>query len=170
MKSLLGKEIEVCFKSSKDNINGEIRGILIEVTDSEIYIQNMEINKPFVWLVPRENIKCCIISSLPPEDKVIVGDPSIIQEKAEVVKENILEVYVNAELIVEIPVPPMFALDAWNESIDYYPGKVYIEVEEENKVDNTFSMNKDITTEYLNPSEMVARLDSFLKKDAKWIN
>ena len=53
-------------------------------------------------------------------------------------------------------------------AIDYYPGKVYIEIERDKVSEaqsNTFSMSKDLTTEYLNPSEMVMRFNSFLKKE-----
>jgi hypothetical protein len=200
VKNLIGNEIDVCFKSSTNSTSGDIRGILLEVTDSEIYVQNTEINNPFVWVIPRDNVKCYIISSLPSINKLICQNQTIednVQEIAqnEIIppqQENILEIYINNELATTIPVPPTFKLDVWNEnimrilignpdvkallagkiqkSIDYYPGKVYIDIESEKSIVgqiNTFSMSKDITTEYLNPSEMVTRFNSFLKKDSK---
>jgi len=101
-----------------------------------------------------------------------------------------LSVFVNNNQIAHIPVPPTFNLEQWNDniyrvvignpdvrqflagkvqkSIEYRPGKVYIETTEvqppsqlpEREHENTFSMGGSPMTEYLNPSQMVTRLNS----------
>ena len=190
MKNLIGTDIEVYLKCS-NNAEYDVRGILIEVTEKELYVQQGKINHS-IFVIPRDNVKYCAISSLPVETKVIQQTESVGMEENPI-PDNVLEVYINNELATEIPLPPTFKLDVWNDnimrviggnpdvkmilagrtqkSIDYCPGKVYIEtVGGEKAVNsdvNTFSMSKDITTEYLNPAEMVTRFNQFLKKDDK---
>jgi hypothetical protein len=62
------------------------------------------------------------------------------------------------------------------QSISYWPGEVYIEVSEEtveepmpqdNDEQNSFSMGGDIAQQFLNPSQMVMRLNSVTKKGKK---
>lgn len=99
-----------------------------------------------------------------------------------------LNVYVNKQQVASIPVPPTFPIHEWNENIlrvimgnpevkaslagkvqkeiEYYPGEVYITIE--NIVppsqmpdvlnENTFQMGGQPTTEFLNPVQMAQRL------------
>jgi len=202
MKTLIGSDIEIYLKSTDDNSVSDIGGILIDVTESELFVQHPDVGQSCVWVIPRDNIKYCKISSLPVGNKMITyNEPVQQQEKAirgKDIQENCLNVFVNSALTASIPVPPTFNLSVWNDSIirvmagnpdvkaalsnkiqksiDYFPGEVYICAEDEKEIvieeasdekENNFSMSmgKNITTEYLNPSEMVMRFNSFLKKD-----
>lgn len=201
MKILIGNEIDVYLKSSNCNTVPDVGGILIEVTDGELFVQGA--GTTMIWVIPRDNIKYCTILTMSTGDRIITKHE---EQKKEISKQenNLqceqfdtthLKVHVNGELIADIPVPPTFNMSRWHEgimrtymgnpdvmqflvnkiqkSINYYPGKVYIEAEEEiveeNKskescAQNTFAMGADITTTYLTPTEMILRLDSLKGK------
>jgi len=109
-----------------------------------------------------------------------------------------LKVYINKEFFIDIPVPPTFNLSNFSDdimrvymgnpdvhcylankiqkSIEYYPGEVYIEIEDivpeeitdetvvSNKIPNTFSMGGGkIATKYMDPKEVLAMLENGLK-------
>ena len=192
MKTLIGSDIAVYLKSTEIDAFGDVIGILLEVTESELYVQKCNCTNKCIYIIPRDNVKYCTVASLPADNKIIYQEQPHLQEEQETLTalDHVIEVYINNELATTIPVPPTFSLDRWNENImrvlagnadvkvllagkkqkaiDYYPGKVYIEIERDKVSEaqsNTFSMSKDLTTEYLNPSEMVMRFNSFLKKE-----
>lgn len=131
-----------------------------------------------------------------PEHIVLKKEETNILEQ----QEAYLTVFINKEQVAHIPVPPTFNLSKWNDNIlrvamgnpdvrallankvqrtvEYWPGKVYIEVTEEfaeeqlepNITDNdqnSFSMGGDITKQFLNPSQMILKLNSVATRGKK---
>ena len=131
MKSLIGNNIEVYLKSTDGNAT-EIYGILIEVTESELYVQCANINKSFVWVVPRDNVKYCTIPSMPMGDRMIntyreperqveeeqeaEQEPEEQEEPPEP-EEKCLTVFIDGDMLVSIPVPPTFNISTWSDNI-----------------------------------------------------
>lgn len=189
MKKLIGNVINVFLKSSEE-IDPIVSGILLDVDSDTIYVHSA-VNEN-LFAVPISNISHCTSDNMPKGERKIVDDhiqqPSIIKNDSKEDTINNLDIFINNNIITSIPVPPTFKLDTWNEnivrifmgnqdvrtalsgrtqkSINYYPGKVYIEVEDvippsqlpDGNVSNTFAMG-GASTEFLNPSQMVARLN-----------
>ncbi|KKM89099.1 hypothetical protein LCGC14_1252100 [marine sediment metagenome] len=120
-------------------------------------------------------------------EQVETPDPQAQPQQKQSVIDR-LNVYVNKQQVASIPVPPTFPIHEWNENIlrvimgnpevkaslagkvqkeiEYYPGEVYITIE--NIVppsqmpdvlnENTFQMGGQPTTEFLNPVQMAQRL------------
>lgn len=112
---------------------------------------------------------------------------SVVDQPKEVVIDR-LNTYINGNCIASIPIPPTFPVDQWNDkimkvvmgnpevraavigkvqkSIEYFPGEVYIEIDEvvppsqvPETGSNTFEMDGSPIAENLNPSQMVGRLN-----------
>jgi hypothetical protein len=206
MKKLIGSEIVVYLKSSDSSL-GDVFGLMIDTDDESIYLQGLGMTPSKIYAVPKCNVKYCTAAeaALHIDDSIttsrLIAEKSM--EREEIIQEpasdNTLDVFVNKELIVSIPVPPTFKLAEFNdnimkvimgnpdvhyvlkdmvqESIDYYPGKVYInakaiQVEPQGQYSqqNTFAMSSggpgsgDISKQFFNPSQMITRLNSSLKK------
>jgi hypothetical protein len=116
----------------------------------------------------------------------------VIIEKPRKAVINRLNTFVNGDCIASIPIPPTFPVDQWNDkimkvvmgnpevrsavtgkvqkSIEYFPGEVYIEIDEvvpPSQIpeigSNTFEMDGSPITENLNPSQMIGRLNKTVK-------
>lgn len=212
MKKAIGSEVWVYLRSSANTV-GDIFGLLVDVDDDSLYIQSFDTNNQIAYIIPRDNVKYCTTSVLPSANLAIdPGEPKsqqdatshiIQQAKQEEPKPDHIDVFVNKALVANIPVPPTFNLDVWNESImrvimgnpdmramlanriqkslEYWPGEVYIELTEEEPqelqpeieepVGNSFSMTdggqKDITTKFVNPSQMITRLNAAVTRGKK---
>jgi hypothetical protein len=210
MKRIVGNEVGVFLKSSIGS-DWDIFGILIDVTEDSLYIQCSDTNSPEIYIVPRDNVKYCTTKYLPSVERIISkttvnSQPEIVCETKEEKQPDSLDVYINSNMIAKIPVPPTFNLSVCSDdiiriimgnpevilslggkmqkSLEYYPGKVYIEVDEENIeqivdkqiVDtkenisnnrNTFVMSGDAATQFLNPSQMISRLNAAANRGKK---
>lgn len=211
MKKVIGNEVWVFLRSSIGTI-GDIFGLLVDVDDESLYVQNFDANNPTVFIVPRDNVKYCTTTSLPSTsltldavEKQFRQEPiEHLQTKQEELKPQALNIYINKEHIASIPVPPTFNLETWNEnimriimgnpdiriilankiqkSVEYWPGEVYIELTDEDtstelqqnneqQDQNSFSMSNgpggDITTKFVNPSQMISRLNSVASRGRK---
>lgn len=185
MKKIIGNEVKVILKN--DDI-ANIYGILIDVTDDSIYVQEGA-GAENVYAIPRENVLYCLTDRVAPYRQILSQDdvknirmnnvPHAVQQ---------IDVYVNDHIVANIPVPKNLRVDTWNDGIadlianntdvqnalagkvhkqlDYYPGEVYILVEDivppsqMPERPNTFSMNAGGSpmTEFLSPVEMAQRL------------
>ncbi|MFA5023375.1 MAG: hypothetical protein WC523_00260 [Patescibacteria group bacterium] len=194
MKNLIGNMIEVHLKSS-DKDESSIYGILIEVTEGELYVQNSETT--YIWVIPRDNVKYCTISSLPLENKIISKHenrqekqplgPTPQPPKNQLSHDNILNIFVNNDKITSIFLPPSLDISVWNDtianilasnidvknaltnrtqkSIDYYPGEVYINTDEVVETAQNTFSMNDFMSKELSPSELITRVQGFKKKE-----
>lgn len=181
MKRLIGCAVRVYLDAVKDV---SIYGVLMDVTSESAYIEN----NTETFIVPRQKVLYCTIENSSPAEQQVQRDPPAPSPEK-------LSVYINKEHITDIPVPPTFPLDKWSENIfkvaignpdvrsllagkiqravDYYPGEVYITVEdpqypiaEHQAQNNSFAMSfgGSPEAEFLNPSQMVARLQNTSSK------
>lgn len=205
MRELIGNHIGVVLKRGKRNTDCDLYGILVDVAESNLYIQSTD-DYEQIFVVPRNNVEYCVTNKMPAKTREFIeqsgaftGQPDSYPDADE--KDEYIEairVFINKDLVAEIAIPPTFPVDKWNDhiygivmrnhdvkvalagkvqkAIEYFPGKVYIETSEvqpmsqlpdEQPYANTFSMGGDPAREYVNPSQMVARLNSMVKKGNK---
>lgn len=167
MKRIIGNKVKVFLKGSEKCTAGDIYGLLIDVTEDNLYVQGHPEN-PDIFVIPRENVCFCTTHGLPSDERQVVTTsshhqmprsqpqsrpqetrPIRVDEPVHAIDR--LRVFVNEEMIAEIPVPPTFPIAQWNDKImkvisgnpdvrsslagkiqrglEYYPGEVYIEVE-----------------------------------------
>lgn len=206
MRLMIGNEIWVFLKKEYiNNTFGDILGLLIEVTDDSLYVQSLDESRTHIFVIPRENVAYCTTDEFPKAERNIArGQPTVghapssyEQQEAPVQQEqpqqqepviDRLNVYVNKQKVVSIPVPPTFPIHEWSEKIlraimgnpevkaslagkvqkeiEYSPGEVYITIEDvvppsqmpDALSENTFQMGGQPTTEFLNPLQMAQRL------------
>ena len=130
---MIGNEIWVFLKKEYLGNNGDIFGLLIEVTDDSLYVQSLDESRIHISVVPRENVAYCTTDKFPQDERHIVRgrttavpsapveDPAPIpqmqlqQEQTPVIDR--LNVYVNKQQVASIPVPPTFPIHEWSEKI-----------------------------------------------------
>lgn len=156
MHKIIGNEVTIFLKGS-ENILGDMSGVLLDVSEEGLYIQEAHGGKTFI--IPRDNISYVTTDKIFPQRQILGDDAQ--QQYQEVPQEpqyqepvpssiDKLTVYVNKQHVATIPIPPTFRVDVWNENIlrvlmgnpevqnaiagkvqkglEYYPGEVYIEV------------------------------------------
>jgi len=158
MHKIIGNNIAIFLKEAENGLIGDITGILVDVSEENIYIQD-SMNGSKVFIVPRENILYCTTDKITSQKRIIDEQDNIqqYQEKSYPTQQQYqapideINVYVNKQHIVSIPIPPTFRVDVWNDNIlrvlmgnsevqgalagkvqkglEYYPGEVYIEVD-----------------------------------------
>jgi hypothetical protein len=197
MQKLIGNEVWIFLKKESINMNfGDIFGLMTDADDDSLYVQSFDKDNIKIYAVPRENVAFCTTHEpLQSERQVIVNSPTVPVETKTTPQQqqdpiiDRLNVYVNKLQVASLPIPPTFPVHEWNEkilraimgnpevkqalagkiqnSIEYYPGEVYISIDEvvppsqmpeQPQDQNTFSMGGSPTTEYLNPSQMAQRL------------
>jgi len=200
MRKIIGNEIFVFLKTSSGDV-WDFSGLLIDVTEESLYIRG-DISDSRIYIVPRNNVDYCITDEMPSAERTVVAKnsqpESIVAEQSQ--QPSTLEVYINKEKVTSIPVPPTFNLMAWHDgimrvimgnpdvksllagkkqkSLEYYPGEVYIDIEDgyapescPNSTDtpNTFVMGEggDPATDFMNPLQMVTRLQNTTKEKGK---
>lgn len=143
MEQLIGNKIYVSLKDRDETLSG----LLIHVEEHYVYIQ-MEGSTHF-YVVPKDNVSYYVSDRLPKVSRVLpdTGRQTGV-ETEEPPKPTSLEVYINTDLVANIPVPPTFNLDKFSDdtmkvvlgnpdvqailagrpqkSLEYSPGKVYI--------------------------------------------
>lgn len=187
MRKIIGNEICVFLKTSDD----DIVGLLVDVTEDELYLRDVsEMSR--LYIVPRENVKYCTTDVLPTSERTL--PPPENRPQQNVTEENLrfLEVFVDGHPVANIPVHPTFRLDEWHDgivqvvlgcpdvqvavagkvqkSIEYSPGKVYITTEGEvvqQEGQRAFVMGGSVANSFLNPSQMVSRLNKAAQQRGK---
>lgn len=127
MHKIIGNEVTIFLKGT-DSILGDITGVLLDVSEDSLYIQESPGGKTFV--VPRDNVSYSTTDKVATEIPLLRQDhvhtaPQEYQEAPqepqyqEPVQSPIdkLNVYVNKKHIASIPIPPTFRVDVWNENI-----------------------------------------------------
>jgi len=167
-----------------------IYGILIKIEDSTVYLR-AESGK--ILIVPRENI----LYYSADEQEAIQQEPVQKTPEPEVQKESALRIFINGEFFTLIPVPPTMDLSTANErvlktvwgnpdvqsvlrgriqkTIEYAPGEINIILVEDSTpstpsnapVSFSIGAGGSPLTSYLNPSDMVSRLNNLTKKGDK---
>lgn len=186
MKRLLGNKVEVFLKLCNDTMSG----ILFDDDDECIYIQS-EVDT--LITIPKENIKYYISSSYLDSNVIEKTDRIQEPRQTQQSIIDALSVYIDQVFVVKIPVPPTFNLSTFNDdimkvtlgnpdvqvalanrtqkSVEYFPGTIHIITHGEpiNEpvplLQDSFSMSSSggPANTYLNPSQMVGRLNKISK-------
>jgi hypothetical protein len=189
MRKIIGNEIAVYLKTGEKG-EPDIVGLLIDVSEDSVFIQS-----DMLYIIPRDNVNYYTTDIIPSEDRIIPATQESNNVSVQTQQNNMatsLKVFVDNILAADIPVPPTFKLDQWNEdilrkimssqevqsflvgkvqkNIEYVPGVVYINtitdqqfVMENTNVDSQteFSMGGNPSTHFVNPSQMVTRLQNY---------
>jgi hypothetical protein len=136
-----------------------------------------------VYIIPKSNLLYCTTDKISTKQRSIIAENTI----------NSLKVFIDNNLVTEVDVPNSVDISVWNDKIletvstseavihalsgkiqtkvEYWPGELYIETTQtqvdspRSNIQNTFSMNSGSpVTNYLNPSQMIDRLNNVIKK------
>lgn len=184
MSKILGSKVEVHLKYDEEIVSG----IVFDIDDEFVYIQQ---DVSVVITVPRENVKYYSSAKTNP---VISVSPQVTHTpipKIKLQKDQSLKVFIDKELIADIPVSDALDLSQYNGDImntamshpevqeylagrtqtcgEYFPGALYIETEQDKQMpqhQSEFSMSGGgtLTDQFLSPSEMVSRFSKSMKR------
>lgn len=148
MEHLIGNKLWVSLKNDEETLSG----ILIHVEEYYVYIQ-ME-NSTNLYIVPKHNVKYYVTNNFSSTSKVLPNPepqepehpPPPQQQQQQ--PPGFLSVFINGDHIVDIPTPPTFRADVFNDDVmrvalgnpdvqsilagrrqkqvEYHPGKLYI--------------------------------------------
>jgi hypothetical protein len=181
MKKIIGNEICVFLKTAVDDVP-DLSGLLVDVSEDELYIRDTdEVSR--LYIVPRDNIKYCTTDVLPTTERAMMVE----RPTTDATKPNALEVFLDGNLIAQIPVHPTFKTEEFHDgimqvvygnpdvkcalnqrvqkSLEYFPGKVYITSEAvhdtQSEGQKPFVMGGygNISNKFMNPSQMISRLN-----------
>lgn len=146
MEHLIGNKVWVNLKNDEETISG----ILIHVEEYYVYVQ-ME-NSANLYVVPKQNVKYYVTNNFSSQSKILPStyeEPEPPQEEQQQeTRPGLLSVFINGDHISDIPTPPTFKMDVFNDDVmrvalgnpdvqtilagrkqkqvEYSPGKLYI--------------------------------------------
>lgn len=188
MNKLLGYEVRVQLKDGE-----ALDGVFFDSDEDSVYIQSDQ----NIVAIPRENVRLYISRSGQSGAEVSAPAPEPAQTSPAVVKQqhpsNVLRVFINDELVDEIPAHPNVNLLSFNEEImkvamtnrdvesamaieeaalAYEPNHLYITTAPQTSeishkpTQTSFSMagGGNIADSFVNPSQMVQNLNDAIKR------
>ncbi|NNK85419.1 MAG: hypothetical protein HKO91_07710 [Desulfobacterales bacterium] len=188
MRKIIGNEVCVFLKSPADD---EVVGLLVDVSEDELYLRDLDVSK--LYIIPRGNVKYCTTDTLPSSERTL-PTPEIRPTSNAATEDNMrfLDVFIDNNPVASIPVHPAFKLNEWHDgivqvvlgcpdvqaaisgkvqkSIEYSPGKVYITTDGSVAPEDgqkAFVMGGSVATSFLNPSQMVSRLNAAAQQRGK---
>jgi len=187
IKKLAGNRVVVHLKSGFSNSDNILSGVMIDIDNEYICLQGEDVHS--VYVIPKENISYYVSNVVPSGTNKVVKDvcDTGVSEPGNTF--NRLDVFVNDEYVVSIPVPPTMNLEQWSnsimtivlenpdvrvvidgkvqKSIEYAPGVVNIKVDDmgiNNNAPNVFSMGSlSPVSSFMSPSQMVTRLQNSMR-------
>lgn len=120
MEHLIGNRVWVSLKNDEETLSG----ILIHVEEYYVYIQMQNSNN--LYVIPKNNVKYYVTNNFSSNSKVLptLSQPESAPPQAQQVAQeentnipSMLSVFINGDHIVDIPVPPTFKLDVFNDDI-----------------------------------------------------
>ena len=185
MRKIIGNEVQIYLKGS--TIDGpDIIGFLVDCVDGNLYLRRSA-DDTSMYVVPRSNVNYFLINHLS-QNISTIDNPQNNKELGHS-DSNELQIFIDGDKIGSISVPLGISLSHWSDeiynlvisnnvvqeylvgkvqkSVEYYPGMVYISTSNtsSNDTQNTFSMsNNDATSKFLDPIQMVSKLQNFGKQ------